>query len=772
MNFVINQTFDTRHSFCQWYAAGFEDLISVIPPDAQLSLATAVKPDQRGKVPGIKGREGWHGFDWRNHVTTEADVSRWDGDGANTGLRAGHFPGLDIDVTDERLANLIRAVAEQHLGIAPVRIGRAPKMLLVYRLAPGQELMTRRRLWFKDPEGNSQLIEMLGDGQQYVVDGRHPTTGRPYMWDRHPADGCVDDLTPVSKIQIDEFFADLEAGLVMFDCESFVPEGTGCEAHDRTRHNQDDLRAPCIEKVAELVRVISNTSADFPDRTAYLKMGYAIKASLPDDPDTARGLFVEWAMSWNGNDRYPAGNDEHTVLADWQRMKYPFSVGYDYLRARAAEQGYVNAVDDFIAITEENGGTLTLDAPRYAPCPQRIPDGFSPSDLPVRPWVLGRRFLRGAVTVGIGAPGVAKSTMTLLSALAIATGRADLTGESVRVGGRVWIHNNEDDSIEILRRLSGLCLYFDIRFEDIRDRFLFSSGIDRRLLIAVKNKDQVKQTEAVAELINIIKDRGIVFMGVDPFISTHTGTEENSNDDVEAVASIFRYIAQKADIAIDLVHHSVKNHSGNSEARAGDLNASRGAGALGGAVRVSYTLVHMDERTAKDLGIDRRLAARLLRMDGAKGNYSARSFEPIWFELKSVDVGNGGGVDQLLMESDSVGVPVLRDLAALAAGNASSMESQATDFAERSFIEALSRFEGEGVMVSERERAGSYAPRVIAKSLGAGAPRTRDLEQAMYRLLEKGLVEIGRVGQDKYRHAINGLKLTQMGQEAMKRFVN
>lgn len=764
----IQKPVSIRRSFRLWYQAGYQDIIPVIPPDAPLSPATAVKPEQRGKVPGLKGRDGWHGFDWRHHVTTEADASRWDGDGANVGLRAGHFPGLDIDVTDERLASLIRAVAERHLGIAPVRIGRAPKMLLVYRLAPGQEPMTRRRLWFKDTQGVNQLIEMLGEGQQYVVDGRHPATGRPYTWNTHPADGPMADLPAVTREQVDAFFLDIEAGLAMFDCESFTPEGTGCEARDRARLNQDELRAPNFETVEELVRAIVNTTEAFPDRTSYLRMGYAIKASLPDNADAARDLFLEWALSWEGNDRFPAGNDFATVLSDWDRMKYPYAVGCDYLRARAAEQGYSIAEQDFVPLPEEAAGTPAGDAPQYAPRPQRIPLGFSPASLPVRPWVLGRRFLRGAVTAGIGAPGVAKSTMTLLSALAIVTGRSDLTGEIVRVTGRVWIHNNEDDATEILRRLSGLCMHYGIEFDAIRDKFLFSSGLDRRLLVAVKTKDEVRQTKAVDEIIGVIRAEGIVFLGIDPLVSTHAGAEENSNDDMEAVACIFRQIAQKANIAIDLVHHSVKNHSGNTEARAGDLNASRGAGALGGAVRVSYTLMPMDESSANDLGIDRRLAARLVRMDGAKGNYSTRLFEPVWFELRSVDIGNSGGVDQLMVEGDSVGVPVLCDLAVLAAGTANTRESHIADSAERTFLETLSRFEGEGVIVTEKERAGSYAPRIIAKSLGARAPRIPDLEQAMYRLLEKGLVEIGEVGRDKYRHAINGLKFSPIGREALK----
>ena len=71
---------------------------------------------------------------------------------------------------------------------------------------------------------------------------------------------------------------------------------------------------------------------------------------------------------------------------------------------------------------------------------------------------------------------------------------------------------------------------------------------------------------------------------------------------MDEVAYIIRRIAHDADVSIDLIHHNVKENSGDSEKRAGDQNAARGA-AIIGAARSTYTLSRMSKTTAKEYGI-------------------------------------------------------------------------------------------------------------------------------------------------------------------------
>jgi hypothetical protein len=66
-------------TFADYWHAGFTGVIPVIPPDAPLSAACKIKPEDRGKVPGrLNGQGTWGGFDWLHHQTREAVL---DGDG-------------------------------------------------------------------------------------------------------------------------------------------------------------------------------------------------------------------------------------------------------------------------------------------------------------------------------------------------------------------------------------------------------------------------------------------------------------------------------------------------------------------------------------------------------------------------------------------------------------------------------------------------------------------------------------------------------------------
>ncbi len=713
-------------TFARWYAAGFADIIPVVPPDAPLSPHSKIRAADRGKVPGLLGQQGWRSFDWMKHATKPADVEVWDYIRANTGLRATRFPGVDLDCLDGLAAELAHTIAVRRLGPAPIRTGRAPKKLLPYRLAEGQPPLTRRRVWFKSPNGGPQnLVEFLGHGQQYVVDGIHPATGRPYTWDRHPADMGPDGLSPITAAMVDDFFGELLETLDLMGYERIEDEGRGAAATERDLIDQSALAAPDLDTVAEIVRATPNDNDSFPGRTDYIRMGCAIKAACADDEDRGLEIFAEWASRWEGNDR-AAGNDPDEVRSDWDRMKPPFEVGFRYLVDMAAQHGgYQAAGLDFEPIAPdaaEDFGQVPDEAPpkRYAPMPEQIPEDFDPTTIPPRPWVLGSRFLRGVVTGGIGAPGVSKSTMSLLSALAIATGR-DLTGEHVFVTGPVWVHNHEDDRDEILRRVAGMCRRYEIPFAEIRPRFFFSTGAVKRLVVAVKKDDAVLQTKAVAEIVETIRAHGIVFLAVDPFVSTHEGVAENSNEEVERVISAFRDIARETGCAIDLVHHSVKNHSGNTESRAGDMNAARGAGALIGAVRVAYTLAAMSEQSAEKLKVPEEDAARLVRLDGAKGNYAARSFKPTWFRMESVDLGNGSG--GLLDPSDSVGVPVLFDMDAHAAAVAASGDDEADQDAQQVYADAQAIV---ALMPLRRRVKQKDLVDLLARQLGCKATVARD----------------------------------------------
>jgi hypothetical protein len=100
----------------------------------------------------------------------------------NTGVLAKFAPGLDIDILIEAAAKAAEMLAREHFeerGDIHVRIGLPPKRLIMLRT---DEPFEKLFYTFKAPDGSEHKIEILGEGQQYVVDGIHPDTHQPYRW--------------------------------------------------------------------------------------------------------------------------------------------------------------------------------------------------------------------------------------------------------------------------------------------------------------------------------------------------------------------------------------------------------------------------------------------------------------------------------------------------------------------------------------------------------------------------------------------------------------
>jgi hypothetical protein len=96
-----------------------------------------------------------------------------------------------------------------------VRFGNAPK-----RCIPFQTIEPFRKILrlFGDadtPIKDCEKLEFLGDGQQVVVDGVHPDTGKPYSWfDGAPGQIKHDDLPPISAEEAQAFVDDAARLLV------------------------------------------------------------------------------------------------------------------------------------------------------------------------------------------------------------------------------------------------------------------------------------------------------------------------------------------------------------------------------------------------------------------------------------------------------------------------------------------------------------------------------------------------------------------------------
>lgn len=339
-------------TFKRLYAAGFTELVSVIPPAAPLSELSKITADQAGKAPGRQNATGtWGGYNWQDYTPTAGDIERWERSNANIGLKAARYPALDIDVVNESLSRIIGDMAKKALGNAPVRVGRWPKQLFMYRT---DEPIGRMRLRFRDGKGVEQLVELLGDGQQYVVGGIHPVTREPYSLDQDITIRGPACLKKITRQAIEKFFADLVETLEMTGCEIIYADKSPEKAAERQKVDQASLVADDLSKLSEALKSIPNRSEYFPDRDDYIRMGYAIKAAAgPDNESEGLALFTDWALSWEDG-----VNQVETIESDWGRMHPPYELGWEWIQDQARRFGFKPEVTEFEAVEYDDSFDL------------------------------------------------------------------------------------------------------------------------------------------------------------------------------------------------------------------------------------------------------------------------------------------------------------------------------------------------------------------------------------------------------------------------------
>jgi hypothetical protein len=239
----------------------------------------AVIPIMPGtKKPGRFIGGAWRDYPgWTKHCqrpTTENELAVWSQwPDAGVGIACGTVAAVDIDVADADVAVRIETLARERLGETPaLRIGRAPKRLLVYRMdAPfkGFKLMP---------------IEVLCEGQQFVAYHIHPDTSRPYEWPEESlADIDIGRLPVISEAQARAFAE--EAYALLPDALRPARLGGNAPAHPSA---PGDLRGTTAAVSAALA-FIPNVDLDYD---SWMRIGMALKGALGDE---AESLFAAWS---------------------------------------------------------------------------------------------------------------------------------------------------------------------------------------------------------------------------------------------------------------------------------------------------------------------------------------------------------------------------------------------------------------------------------------------------------------------------------------------
>lgn len=298
-----------------------------------VSNGYAILPIAPGtKKPGRHARGKWADYpEWNRHAarpTTEIELkawSRWPGCGV--GIVGGAVAAVDIDIADDpELALRIEQLARERLGETPaVRIGRAPKRMLVYRTASPFKGIKRHPL------------EVLCLGQQFVAYAIHPDTGEPYSW---PEEGLA-DIDIASLPEIDEAMAHA----FLDEASALLPEGMrhvtlagGGPAAIAPAHAQ----AGTMPAIRAALAFIPNAELDYD---SWVRIGLALKGALGE---AGEGLFATWSAQ-------AAKNDEAFTSKNWASFR-PNSIGAGTIYHLAMQQGWkpdASLVLDGTAPTEE-----------------------------------------------------------------------------------------------------------------------------------------------------------------------------------------------------------------------------------------------------------------------------------------------------------------------------------------------------------------------------------------------------------------------------------
>ncbi len=275
------------------------------------------------KKPGIFRRGQWQDYPkWSRHCerdTTENEVDIWgDWPESGIGIAAGKVIGIDIDVLQSKaVAEKIEGLAKRMLGDTPaVRIGHAPKRLLVYRAV--------------QPFGGFKYppIEVLGVGQQFIAYGIHPDTGKPYEWPVSTlAELAIDELPAITEAQAREFAK--EAYLLIPAELRPKSLGTGLRTPKECA-NLPEQRGT-LEAVEDALRYIINDDLDYD---SWVRVGMAMKGALGDD---GWPLFEAWSAT-------SQKNEIKTTAKGWRSFA-PQRIGAGTVYKLALDNGWVPAAD-------------------------------------------------------------------------------------------------------------------------------------------------------------------------------------------------------------------------------------------------------------------------------------------------------------------------------------------------------------------------------------------------------------------------------------------
>lgn len=202
------------------------------------------------------------------------------------GIIAADTPAVDLDIRDQDVAEHMEQWIHDNIAMAPVRVGEAPKRLLMFRTdEPFRKMFSKTYL---DDEGRKCEIEILGEGQQFVAYHIHPDTDKPYEW-LYKDGPLVTDHGDLPTLTV-------EAAQAIIDEFERVAEERGWQQKKKA----SALATVSRNKIADDVFAADMPVADISEDELYAKL---LMVPGADEYDTWLQIGMALYHQFNGDER-------------------------------------------------------------------------------------------------------------------------------------------------------------------------------------------------------------------------------------------------------------------------------------------------------------------------------------------------------------------------------------------------------------------------------------------------------------------------------------
>ena len=551
---------------------------------ATLAKGYTVIPIVEGqKHPGIAG--------WRDPGAVDTTtLTRWANEGNNgVGIVCGSgVVALDVDVLADDLVGEVAAYVRANITKHPVvRIGKAPKALLVFRTSDNfRKLMSKK---YSGKDGSEHRIEVLSEGQQFVAYGRHPDTGQDYVWPEGSLPAQV-DLPPISERQLRElilWFEDIMStwgfdSVLDGNVESAEPRPYEQDATDLFERLKPPVDRIDAEEIRDQLATIAKHRSGAGSYSYWFRVGQALWHQF-EGSEVGLDLWDEFSKEFPSYD-YGELEWKWSAQLDWRKFSNPVTYAsilrdykalagsIDVAAVADAELGIEAEPENQVSTTSSETSNTEPDAEPATPqdkaraylekhglTPQQLRAALAPVD-----WVV--RDLVPSDTVGFlyGPPSSYKSFVAFDVALCVASGEAWHGNELCRPGGVMVIAGEGQGGLG--RRWAA---WEQASGADLSGLPLVAS----RGAFYLDTPEGLQGATTLGRALEVAHGVDLELLVIDT-LARNTAGDENKAQDVAAIVKAADTLRETFGCAVMLVHHSGKNLDNGMRGSSGLLGAA------------------------------------------------------------------------------------------------------------------------------------------------------------------------------------------------------